>query len=152
VHTPLLVKSLLPYFTLIKLTSALKFHVHTSLLVNLSSPCFTLVNLTSALILHVHTSLLVKSLLSILYANQPNISTNISCSPSPLSKESHHSILYANQHNISTNVSCSPVSIAERSKACTVYDRLNTEITGSNHARAVDVCLLASVLCCPVCR
>jgi hypothetical protein len=45
-----------------------------------------------------------------------------------------------------------PVSIAERSKACTVYDRLNIEISGSNPARGVDVCLRVSVLCCPVFR
>jgi hypothetical protein len=32
-----------------------------------------------------------------------------------------------------------PVSIAERSKACTVYDRLNTEIAGSNPFRGMDV-------------
>jgi hypothetical protein len=45
-----------------------------------------------------------------------------------------------------------PVSIAERSKACTVYDRLNIEITGSNPARGMDVCLRVSVFCCPVFR
>jgi len=45
-----------------------------------------------------------------------------------------------------------PVSIAEHSKACTVYDRLNIEIAGSNPARGMDVCLRVSVLCCPVCR
>jgi hypothetical protein len=43
-----------------------------------------------------------------------------------------------------------PVSIAERSKACTVYDRLNIEIAVSNLARGMDVCLRVSVLCCPV--
>jgi hypothetical protein len=42
------------------------------------------------------------------------------------------------------------VSIAEQSKACTVYDRLNIEITGSNPARGMDVCLCVSVLCRPV--
>jgi hypothetical protein len=36
-----------------------------------------------------------------------------------------------------------PVSIAERSKACTVYDRLNIEIAGSNPARGMDVCVCA---------
>jgi hypothetical protein len=45
-----------------------------------------------------------------------------------------------------------PVSIAERSKACTVYDRLNIEIAVSNPSRGMDVCLCVSVLCCPVCR
>jgi hypothetical protein len=45
-----------------------------------------------------------------------------------------------------------PVSVAERSKACTVYDRLNIEITGSNPTRGMDVCLHFSVLCCPVFR
>jgi hypothetical protein len=42
------------------------------------------------------------------------------------------------------------VSIAERSKACTVYNRLNIEIAGSNSGRGMDVCLRLSVLCCPV--
>jgi hypothetical protein len=43
-----------------------------------------------------------------------------------------------------------PVSIAEQSKACTVYDRLNIEITDSNPAQGMDVCPHVSVLCCPV--
>jgi hypothetical protein len=46
----------------------------------------------------------------------------------------------------------SSVSIAKRSKACTVYERLNIEIAGSNPARSMDVCLRVSVLCCPVFR
>jgi hypothetical protein len=37
-------------------------------------------------------------------------------------------------------------------KACTVYDRLNIEIAGSNPARGMDVCLRVFVLCCPVFR
>jgi hypothetical protein len=41
-----------------------------------------------------------------------------------------------------------PVSITERSKACTVYDRLNIGISGSNPARGMDVCLHVSVLSC----
>jgi hypothetical protein len=45
-----------------------------------------------------------------------------------------------------------PVSIAKRSKASTVYDRLNTEITGLIPARGMDACLRVSVLCCPVCQ
>jgi hypothetical protein len=45
-----------------------------------------------------------------------------------------------------------PVSTAERSKAGTVYDRLNIEIAGSNPARGMDVCLRVSVLCCPMFR
>jgi hypothetical protein len=45
-----------------------------------------------------------------------------------------------------------PVSIAERSEACTIYDRLNIEIAGSNPDRGMDVCLRVSVLCCPVFR
>jgi hypothetical protein len=45
-----------------------------------------------------------------------------------------------------------PVSITERSKASTVYDCLNIEISGSNPAQGMDVCLHVSVLCCPVCR
>jgi hypothetical protein len=45
-----------------------------------------------------------------------------------------------------------PVSIAEQSKACTVCNRLNIEISGSNPARGMDVCLRVSVLCCPVFR
>jgi hypothetical protein len=40
--------------------------------------------------------------------------------------------------------------MAERSKASTVYDRLNIDIQGSNPARGMDVCLHVSVLCCPV--
>jgi hypothetical protein len=36
------------------------------------------------------------------------------------------------------------------SKACTVYDRLNIWIAGSNPAWGTDVCLRLSVLCCPV--
>jgi hypothetical protein len=36
------------------------------------------------------------------------------------------------------------------SKACTVYDRLNSGIAGSNPAWGMDVCLRVSVLCCPV--
>jgi hypothetical protein len=43
-----------------------------------------------------------------------------------------------------------PVSIAERSKAGTVYDRLNMGISGSSPARGMDVCPRVSVLCCPV--
>jgi hypothetical protein len=43
-----------------------------------------------------------------------------------------------------------PVSIAERSKACTVYDRLNIGIAASNPALGMDVCPRVSVLCCPV--
>jgi hypothetical protein len=43
-----------------------------------------------------------------------------------------------------------PVSIAERSKACTVYDRLNIGIENSNPAWGMDVCPRVSVLCCPV--
>jgi hypothetical protein len=43
-----------------------------------------------------------------------------------------------------------PVSIAERSKAGTVYDRLNLGIAGSNHAWGMDMCPRVSVLCCPV--
>jgi hypothetical protein len=43
-----------------------------------------------------------------------------------------------------------PVSIAERSKACTVYDRLNIRISGSNPAWGMDVCPRVSMLCCPV--
>jgi hypothetical protein len=43
-----------------------------------------------------------------------------------------------------------PVSIAEQSKACTVYDRLNIGIAGSNPAWGRDVCPRVSVLCCPV--
>jgi hypothetical protein len=42
--------------------------------------------------------------------------------------------------------------MAERSKACTVYDRLNIEIADLNPARGMDVCLRVSVLCCPVLR
>jgi hypothetical protein len=38
----------------------------------------------------------------------------------------------------------------ERSKAGTVYDRLNIGITGSNPAWGMDVCPRISVLCCPV--
>jgi hypothetical protein len=45
-----------------------------------------------------------------------------------------------------------PVSIAERSKACTVYERLNIGIACSNPARGMDVPLRVSVLCCPVFR
>jgi hypothetical protein len=40
----------------------------------------------------------------------------------------------------------------ERSKAGTVYDRLNIEIAGSNPVWGMDVCLRVSVLCCPVFR
>jgi hypothetical protein len=43
-----------------------------------------------------------------------------------------------------------PVSIAERSKAWTVYDRLNIGIAYSKPAWGMDVCLRVSVLCCPV--
>jgi hypothetical protein len=43
-----------------------------------------------------------------------------------------------------------PVSIAERSKACTVYDSLNTGIAVSNPAWGMDVCPCVSMLCCPV--
>jgi hypothetical protein len=43
-----------------------------------------------------------------------------------------------------------PVSMAERSGACTVYDRLNIGITGSNPARGMDTYPRFSVLCCPV--
>jgi hypothetical protein len=42
--------------------------------------------------------------------------------------------------------------MADRSKACTVYDRSNIKIAGSNPAQGMDVCLRVSVLCCPVCR
>jgi hypothetical protein len=42
--------------------------------------------------------------------------------------------------------------MAERSEACTVYERLNIEIAGSNPTRGMDVCLRVSVLCYPVFR
>jgi hypothetical protein len=42
------------------------------------------------------------------------------------------------------------VSTAERSKAGTVYDRLNIGIAGSNPASGMDVCPRVSVVCCPV--
>jgi hypothetical protein len=45
-----------------------------------------------------------------------------------------------------------PVSIAERSESSTVFGHLNVEITGSNPARGMDVCLRFPVLCYPVCR
>jgi hypothetical protein len=45
-----------------------------------------------------------------------------------------------------------PVSVAERSEASTVFGRSNVEISGSNPARGMDVCLRFSVLCCPVYR
>jgi hypothetical protein len=40
--------------------------------------------------------------------------------------------------------------MAERSEACTVYDRSNIGISGSNPAWGMDVCLRFSALCCPV--
>jgi hypothetical protein len=40
--------------------------------------------------------------------------------------------------------------MAERSKSCTVYDRSNIEIAGSNLASGMDVCPRVSVLRCPV--
>jgi hypothetical protein len=43
-----------------------------------------------------------------------------------------------------------PDSITERSKAGTVYDRLNIGIADSSPAWGMDVCLRVSVLCCPV--
>jgi hypothetical protein len=43
-----------------------------------------------------------------------------------------------------------PVSLVERSKAGTVYDHLNSGITGSNPAWSMDVYSHVSVLCCPV--
>jgi hypothetical protein len=45
-----------------------------------------------------------------------------------------------------------PVSIAERSKACSVYDRLNIEITVSNPLRGVDVsaCVCVVLSCVSV--
>jgi hypothetical protein len=36
------------------------------------------------------------------------------------------------------------------SKACTVYDRLNIGIAGSNPAWGMDVCPRVSVFCCPM--
>jgi hypothetical protein len=43
-----------------------------------------------------------------------------------------------------------PVPGASRSKARTVFDRLNTGIVGSNPARGMEICPRFSVLCCPV--
>jgi hypothetical protein len=43
-------------------------------------------------------------------------------------------------------------NMAGRSKARTVFDRLNTTVLGSNPARGMYVCPRFSVLCCPVCR
>jgi hypothetical protein len=40
--------------------------------------------------------------------------------------------------------------MAEQSKACTVYDRSNIGIVGSNPDRVMDVWPRVSVLCCPV--
>jgi hypothetical protein len=40
--------------------------------------------------------------------------------------------------------------MAERSKTCTVYDRSNIGIAGSNLASGMDVCPRVSVLCCPL--
>jgi hypothetical protein len=48
------------------------------------------------------------------------------------------------------NDSLSPVSIAELSKVCTVYDRSNIWIAGTNPAWGLDVCPRVCVLCCPV--
>jgi hypothetical protein len=56
------------------------------------------------------------------------------------------------QEYITQQLEHSPASIAERSKACTVFSRSNIEITASNPARGVDVCLRVSVLCSPVFR
>jgi hypothetical protein len=36
-----------------------------------------------------------------------------------------------------------PVPMATRSKSCTVLDRSNTEIVGSNPARGMDMCVSA---------
>jgi hypothetical protein len=44
------------------------------------------------------------------------------------------------------------VSIAEQSEASTVFGCSDVEITGSNLAQGMDVCLCFSVLRCPVCR
>jgi len=43
-----------------------------------------------------------------------------------------------------------PVPMATRSKARTVFNRLNNRIVGSNPARGMDVCPRFSVFCCPV--
>jgi hypothetical protein len=42
--------------------------------------------------------------------------------------------------------------LAEQSKASTVYEHLNIEITDLNPARDMGVCLRVSVLCCSVFR
>jgi hypothetical protein len=46
--------------------------------------------------------------------------------------------------NNNTKICHVPVSVVDQSKACTVYDRLNIEIAGSNPARGMDVCLRVS--------
>jgi hypothetical protein len=43
-----------------------------------------------------------------------------------------------------------PVPMAARSKARTVFDRLNTGIAGSNPDGGMNVCPSFSVSCCPV--
>jgi hypothetical protein len=43
-----------------------------------------------------------------------------------------------------------PISVPSPYKECTVLDRSNTGIVGSNPTRHVDVCERLSVLCCPV--
>jgi hypothetical protein len=40
--------------------------------------------------------------------------------------------------------------MAERSKACSLYDRSNIGMAGSNPASGMDVCPCVSVLCCHV--
>jgi hypothetical protein len=43
-----------------------------------------------------------------------------------------------------------PISIAERSEASTVFGRSDVEITGSNPAQGMDVCV--SLCCVVLCR
>jgi hypothetical protein len=43
-----------------------------------------------------------------------------------------------------------PITVTARTKACTIFDRQNTGIVGSNPTRGMDVCPRVYVLCCPV--
>jgi hypothetical protein len=52
--------------------------------------------------------------------------------------------------NLITLIVIEPVSMAERSKACTVYDRSNIRMAGSNSTSDMDMCPRVSALWCPV--
>jgi hypothetical protein len=49
--------------------------------------------------------------------------------------------------NLSVLITYKPVTVAERSRACTVFARLEAGIVGSNHTQGMDVWCVCAFFC-----